>query len=57
MCVLERTHGYDPIPAIFSPIPTPAKLEPLVLLGVVRGRMESTEVVRSLQKSESFGVV
>ena len=55
MCSLEHTHDSDPTPAIVSPIPTPTKLEPLVLIEVARSRPESFEVVRN--RPESSGVV
>ena len=47
----ERTYGSDPTPTIVSPIPTLAKLEPLVPLevGVVgsRSRPDPSGVVQS----------
>ena len=53
MCSLERTYDSDPTPAIVSPIPTAAKWEPLVPLGVgvFRSRVECSADIRSRLKS------
>ena len=63
MCSLERTQDSDPTPTIVSPMPTPAKWEPLAPpeFRVVRSRPESFGVVRSHSESsrvslESTGI-
>ena len=44
--VRTRTHGFDSTPATVSQIPTLAKSEPLVLLGVVRSRPDPPKMLR-----------